>query len=246
MRLNAQFILAPAGERWSSAVGVYNLTGARYADPAGPEHLQDALAQDGRAGACSSAGRSEHGAPTDHPPPARAGARDYARCSRRPARGPVRSAVERGRGKGQVHASRWRASSSGRAAAFPAETAPLRLCVLHNSPTVAPRSRSHAGRVGGGRTSLSAQPARCSRAAACDLLFVDASAARGGRRRARRCTGAPMLTVGAVDGFLSRGGMVELVNVNDALRFDVNLTALRAAHLGLSSQVLKLARQVRE
>ena len=44
----------------------------------------------------------------------------------------------------------------------------------------------------------------------------------------------------------SHGGMVELVNVNDALRFDVNLKALRGAHLGLSSQVLKLARQVRE
>ncbi len=48
VRANAQLAYAPAGERWSAAFGLYNLTGARYADPGGPEHLQDALAQDGR------------------------------------------------------------------------------------------------------------------------------------------------------------------------------------------------------
>lgn len=48
LRLNGQFSLAPAGERWSASLGLYNLTGARYADPGGPEHLEDSLAQDGR------------------------------------------------------------------------------------------------------------------------------------------------------------------------------------------------------
>ncbi|WP_341887556.1 TonB-dependent receptor [Variovorax sp. YR752] len=47
-RLNAQFMLAPVGERWSAALGAYNLGGERYADPAGPEHRQDSLQQDGR------------------------------------------------------------------------------------------------------------------------------------------------------------------------------------------------------
>ena len=40
--------------------------------------------------------------------------------------------------------------------------------------------------------------------------------------------------------------MVELVDDNDSIRLDVNLRALRASLLDLSSQVLKLARQVRE
>lgn len=48
LRVNAQLSIAPPGERWSSALGVFNLTGTRYADPGGPEHLQDSLAQDGR------------------------------------------------------------------------------------------------------------------------------------------------------------------------------------------------------
>lgn len=47
-RLNGQFMVAPAGERWSFAIGAYNLAGTRYADPGGPEHRQDTLAQDRR------------------------------------------------------------------------------------------------------------------------------------------------------------------------------------------------------
>ncbi len=48
VRANAQLGYAPAGERWSAAFGLYNLGGTRYADPAGPEHVQDVLPQDGR------------------------------------------------------------------------------------------------------------------------------------------------------------------------------------------------------
>jgi outer membrane receptor protein involved in Fe transport len=48
VRINAQLTHAPIGQPWSLGVGVYNLTGRTYSDPAGPEHLQDAIAQDGR------------------------------------------------------------------------------------------------------------------------------------------------------------------------------------------------------
>ncbi len=130
------------------------------------------------------------------------------------------------------------------AAAFASDGAPLRLCVLHNSPAVAAAFGSQQGVLIAGHplsvnTSAVARPA-------CDLLFVDSSAARAAAEPLLAPGERPMLTLGAMDGFLSQGGMVELVNVNDALRFDVNLRALRGAQLGLSGQVLKLARQVRE
>jgi outer membrane receptor protein involved in Fe transport len=48
VRLSAHVSHAPAGQPWSLGFGVYNLTDRRYADPGGPEHLQDAIAQDGR------------------------------------------------------------------------------------------------------------------------------------------------------------------------------------------------------
>lgn len=125
------------------------------------------------------------------------------------------------------------------------DAAPLRLCVLHDSPAVAAAFAGQQGKIVAGHP-LSIVSDAVPPDGGCDLLFVDSSAARAAAGALRGARDRPVLTLGAVDGFLSQGGMVELVNVNDALRFDVNLKALRGAHLGLSGQVLKLARQVRE
>lgn len=130
-------------------------------------------------------------------------------------------------------------------ATFATDAAPLRLCVLHNSPAVAAAFAGQQGKIVAGHP-LNIVSGAVPSDAVCDLLFVDSSAARAAAGALHGAGDRPMLTLGAVDGFLSQGGMVELVNVNDALRFDVNLKALKSANLGLSSQVLKLARQVRE
>lgn len=121
--------------------------------------------------------------------------------------------------------------------------APLRLCVLHNSPAVEAAFASRKGTAITGRP-LEVLSGPAVKGAACDLLFVDASAGSIGTHALSSAVAT--LTIGTADGFLSRGGMVELVNVNDALRFDVNLKTMRAARLGLSAQALKLARRVQE
>jgi hypothetical protein len=124
------------------------------------------------------------------------------------------------------------------------EHTPLRLCVLQNSPSLARAFQNQDGLpVGTRRVAVVLQPPGMS---ACDLLFVDDSGARAAAHLVAEGAGRPVLTLGAVDGFLAQGGMVELVNVDDALRFDVDLPALRKSGLGLSSQVLKLARRVRD
>jgi hypothetical protein len=126
--------------------------------------------------------------------------------------------------------------------AFASASAPLRLCVLQASPAVAQAFMQRSGESVAGHpvvvVSNPAQPAEC------EVLFIDASAPRG--LAALPPQNTPVLTIGSVDGFVSKGGMVELANVNDELRFDVNLKVLRQAQIQLSSQVLRLARQVRE
>lgn len=126
-----------------------------------------------------------------------------------------------------------------------AETGALRLCVIHRSPALAAAFASRHGSAVTGRP-LEVIAGDAVRPATCDVLFVDASAGSGGSEALAAFAGGPVLTLGTLDGFLSRGGMVELVNVDDALRFDVALKPLRAARLGLSSQALKLARRVQE
>lgn len=45
---NVTLQVTPAGSKWTLGASVYNLFDRAYADPAGTEHLQDTLAQDGR------------------------------------------------------------------------------------------------------------------------------------------------------------------------------------------------------
>lgn len=126
----------------------------------------------------------------------------------------------------------------------PATGDPLRLCVLHQSPEVLEAFRAQQDQSLNGRR-LVVSDAAGPEGAACQVLFVHSSGrpvAAWFEQTLRQST----LTVSDADGFLASGGMVELVAVNDAIRFDVNLAALRAARLTLSSQVLRLARRVRE
>lgn len=125
------------------------------------------------------------------------------------------------------------------------EAPPLRLCLLQHSPVLANAFIAQDGANVGGRrlvVVLQSPPGL----AGCDALFVDDSGVHGAAGLLAQATQRPLLTLGAVDGFLAQGGMVELVNVDDRLRFDVDLRAVRGAGLGLSSHVLKLARRVRE
>jgi YfiR/HmsC-like len=129
-------------------------------------------------------------------------------------------------------------------AAVAGDAAPIRICVLHNSPALGAAFAALDGqRVAGHPVTVAPNPRE---RGDCGLLFIDTSVSYGSVEAIAAVAGLQSLTLGTVDGFLSQGGMIELANVNDTLRFDVNLRALRSARLDLSSQVLKLARQVRD
>lgn len=127
--------------------------------------------------------------------------------------------------------------------ALHADAAPLKICVLHDSAALGAAFAVLGGQQVAGRPVQVALNPRDRRD--CSLFFVDTSAAHGSAEALAAAAGSPSLTLGAVDGFLSQGGMIELTNVDDMLRFDVNLKALRSARLDMSSKALRLARQVR-
>jgi hypothetical protein len=62
----------------------------------------------------------------------------------------------------------------------------------------------------------------------------------------KRLDGAPVLTVNGSERFLDAGGVISLVAEGGKMRFDINLAAARHNNLVLSSNLLKLARQVRQ
>jgi hypothetical protein len=79
----------------------------------------------------------------------------------------------------------------------------------------------------------------------CHVLVV--SRRTGGLREPfmRRARSAPVLTVGDDPAFLDQGGMIRLRVVSGRVRFDVNVDAMRAAGLKVSSQLLQLALTVK-
>jgi hypothetical protein len=82
-------------------------------------------------------------------------------------------------------------------------------------------------------------------ASQCQLLFIDSTERSLLQRLFVHLRNKPVLTVSDISGFTDEGGMIEILRVENKLRFKVNLTQMQRADLVLSSQVLKLAVEVK-
>lgn len=80
----------------------------------------------------------------------------------------------------------------------------------------------------------------------CDLLFVCASEKGRFTQILKAVQNYRVLTVADQEGFCQAGGMINLVSVKNRVGFEVNVAAATRARLRISSQLLKLARQVVE
>jgi len=80
----------------------------------------------------------------------------------------------------------------------------------------------------------------------CDLLFISTSEKARLPQALKAAHAARMLTVADQDGFCEAGGMINLVSVKNRVGFEVNLAAASRARFRISSQLLKLAKNVFE
>ncbi|TCS74097.1 uncharacterized protein DUF4154 [Sulfuritortus calidifontis] len=125
---------------------------------------------------------------------------------------------------------------------WPAGTRPgAMLCVLGPDP-FGPALDSLQGKpLRNGAVSI-ARPASVQAALTCQVLFI-AGADNLNRVLAGLGT-APVLTIGEEEGMAARGVMIELIREGPRIAFKINLSAARRAGLSISSQLLKLAREV--
>jgi hypothetical protein len=79
----------------------------------------------------------------------------------------------------------------------------------------------------------------------CQLLFVPDRPAIARKALLDRAAKLPVLTVGESAAFLDEGGIVNLRMVGGRVRFEVSMIAANRANIRLSSQLLRLALQVR-
>lgn len=130
--------------------------------------------------------------------------------------------------------------------AFAGDDAPIVIGVLGEDPFGAALGRTVRGKTVKGRR-LAVR--RFSKAGdglrTCHILFVSAS--ESGRLASvfKHLQGEPVLTVGEIEGFGEKGGMINFVLDQHRIRFEINPEVAERAGLKLSSRLLKLARIVR-
>ena len=76
------------------------------------------------------------------------------------------------------------------------------------------------------------------------ILFVGSSEKPRLAEILKALQGTTVLTVGEMDGFTDRGGMIAFKLKNDVVRFDINLEQVERARLKMSSQLIRLAQRV--
>ncbi len=75
----------------------------------------------------------------------------------------------------------------------------------------------------------------------CQILFISRSEEPRLEKIFTHLRGQPVLTVGDIPGFATRGGMISILRERNKLRLRINLKAAQEAHLTISSKLLRLS-----
>ena len=132
-------------------------------------------------------------------------------------------------------------------ASFATGQSPLVLCVIGTLEAALAQAFDSVD----GKTAQ-ARPIRLKRApkrdelASCHILYIADGDTRRPADLVRPLAQRAVLTVSDAEGFAEGGGMIGLVHVEDRIQFEINVEATQHAGLTLSSQLLRLARIVKD
>jgi YfiR/HmsC-like len=119
------------------------------------------------------------------------------------------------------------------------------ICVLGGDPFDAVLDSALAGEAINNRKLVAKRLGSVKDAKSCRILFIGDSEASRLKEILSFLDKSPVLTVSDMSAFVSSGGMIEFVMKENKVRFEVNLTATERAGLNLSSQLLKVASDVK-
>ena len=121
----------------------------------------------------------------------------------------------------------------------------LLVCVLGEDPFGSILDKTTAGETVNGRKIIDKRISRPQDARGCSILFISSAEEQHLDRILAAVKDAPMLTVSDIPGFLEHGGMIQFVIDGGKVRFKVNLGSTDQDGLALSSELLKVAVEVR-
>lgn len=119
------------------------------------------------------------------------------------------------------------------------------ICVLGRDPFGAVLDSTLAGEKIDGRSVVSRRVSTVDEAAGCRELFIGSSEIKRLTDILSTAGKMNMLTVSDLPRFVDEGGMVQFTLTENHVRFAINMAAARQAGLTLSSELLKVATEVR-
>jgi len=122
----------------------------------------------------------------------------------------------------------------------------LTLCLVGGSNALFDALSEMHGKAIKGRSLQVRTSTRSDNLKSCQMLVMADSEVDHFASVLRRLDGVPVLTVNGSEHFLDAGGIIGLFAEGKKIRFDINLVAARRNNLVLSSNLLKLARTVRQ
>ncbi len=127
------------------------------------------------------------------------------------------------------------------AAAFSDSASSLVICILGDDPFGGFLDQTVRNEHVGGRALTIRRYQNVSEIATCHILFISRAAVEGPEEILSGLKHRPILTVSDGDRFAERGGMIRFVTDRNRIRIQINLSAADAAHLTISSKLLRLA-----
>ena len=120
------------------------------------------------------------------------------------------------------------------------------ICVYGNNPVVKEISSELAGKSSLDKNLSIRRVLNVEAARSCQMLYIAKAEKDDVDDAVKGLEQLPVLTVSDIRGFVSREGMIEFIPEEGRLRFGVNIAAAQRAHLKVSSQLIKVAKSVRE
>ena len=119
------------------------------------------------------------------------------------------------------------------------------ICVLGSDPFDGMLDTAVAGEKINNQSVMARRITTVQDAPACRILYISASESSHLVEILNLLNHASVLTVSNIPGFTASGGMIQFVLMKDKVRFEVNVAAANAARLTLSSQLLKVAANIK-
>lgn len=128
-------------------------------------------------------------------------------------------------------------------AAFSGPSDPLNVCIVGRDPFGRVLDQTLQARRTSGRPLRLLRTARPAEGI-CHVAFLGAATPAVLESWLAALATEPTLTVGNTESFVDAGGMIGFVIVDETVRFEINLAAVRTGRLQLSSRLLSLATRV--